>query len=71
MGVCVAWRIATVGRRTAAAIKRTTTIFFEAIHLQEDNSGHGSRNKVEPCLRDALTNASVEASRDIWIGVER
>ena len=69
LGVCVAWRIAIVGRSTAAAIKRTTTIFFEAIHPQEENSGHGTRDKVEPCLRDALTTASVEAPNLLGDGI--
>ena len=69
--VSVAWRMATVGRSTAAAIKRTTTIFFEALHLQEDNSGHGTRDKVEPCLRDALTTASVESPNYWEMGYER
>ena len=65
MAVCVAWRIATVGRSTAAAIKRTTTIFFEALHLQNDWSENGSLDGIEPCLLDALTNGSVEAPSDM------
>jgi hypothetical protein len=36
--VSVAWRMATVGSRTAAAINRARTIFFEIFHLSNEHS---------------------------------
>ena len=54
--VSTAWRMATVGSKTAAAMSRIRAIFFECLHLRDDSSG------IYRCLTDKpmILNASFD-----------